>query len=93
MIFNEKICHLKDGRSALLRSPQENDAADMLQFIIKASGETDFLMRYPEEWADYTIEKERGILRDCCNDENRIMIACMVDGRVVGNSPMSFSLA
>ena len=62
----------------------------MLRFIVKASGETEFLMRYPEEWADYTLERERGILRDCCNDENRAMIACIVDGRIVGNCQIVF---
>ena len=40
MIFKEMKFKLKDGREAILRSPSEDDAAEMLQFIIKASGET-----------------------------------------------------
>ena len=51
MVFQETVFTLKDGRTALLRSPCEGDAEQMLRFIIKASGETDFLMRYPEEFA------------------------------------------
>ena len=47
MIFKEMKFKLKDGREAILRSPSEDDAAEMLQFIIKASGETDFLMKFP----------------------------------------------
>ena len=47
MIFENKEIKLKDGRYALFRSPSEDDAEEMLQFIIKASGETDFLMKFP----------------------------------------------
>lgn len=47
VVFKEKKFRLKDGREALLRSPCEDDAEEMLQFIIKASGETDFLMKFP----------------------------------------------
>ena len=54
MVFKETEFILKDGRKALLRSPCEEDAEEMLQFITKASGETDYLMRYPEEYADFT---------------------------------------
>ena len=41
MIFRETEFKLKDGRDALLRSPCEEDAEQMLQFIIKASEETE----------------------------------------------------
>ena len=60
MIFKESGFKLKDGRDALLRSPCEEDAETMLQFIIKASGETDFLMKFPEEYADFTLEEKMG---------------------------------
>ena len=50
MIFNETTIRLKDGRTAILRSPREEDAKDMLRFIIKACGETDFLLKYPEDF-------------------------------------------
>ena len=36
MIFEETAFTLRDGRDAILRSPCENDAKEMLQFIIKA---------------------------------------------------------
>ena len=62
----------------------------MLQFIIKASGETEFLMRYPEEWADYSLERERAILSGECSSPVSMMIACTVDGRIAGNCQISF---
>ena len=33
---------LKDGRSALIRSPREDDAQAVLEALRKVSGETDF---------------------------------------------------
>ncbi len=43
MIFKEKEIKLKDGGTALLRSPAVSDAEEMLQYLIKAAGETPFL--------------------------------------------------
>ena len=90
MVFKETEFKLKDGRAALLRSPYEDDAEEMLQFIIKASGETDFLMKFPEEYADFTLEQEKAFINDACCNQNGMMIACIVDGRIVGNCQISF---
>ena len=90
MIFKETEFILKDGRTALLRSPQEDDAEEMLQFIIKASGETDFLMKYPEEWAEFSLEQEKVFLNGAYQNENAMMIACVVDGTIAGNCQISF---
>ena len=62
MIFGEKQITLKDGRHAVLRSPCEDDAELMLDFIKKASGETDFLMKFPEEYDNFTLEQEKGFI-------------------------------
>ena len=90
MRFSEKSIHLKDGRPALLRSPCEADAAEMLDFVVQCSGETDFLMRYPEEYADYTLERERELLRRACEAEEQMMIACLVEGSIAGNCQIVF---
>ena len=57
--FLRKRVQIKDGRKAVLHTPSEDDAEDMLQFIVKASSETDFLMRFPEELAEVTLDQER----------------------------------
>ena len=90
MVFKETEFKLKDGRVALLRNPYEDDAEEMLQFIIKASGETDFLMKYSEEYADFTLEQEKDFLNAACQNENAMMIACVVGGRIAGNCQISF---
>lgn len=90
MLVTESRFTLRDGREALLRSPGEEDAADMLDFITRASGETEFLLKYPEEYADYTIEREQKLLRDVCDAPNQAMFACLVDGRIAGNCQITF---
>ena len=90
MIFPATDIKLKDGRSAILRSPGEDDAEEMLHFIIKASGETDYLMKYPEEYADFTLEQEKAFLRASNTNQNGIMIACLVDGKIAGSCQISF---
>ena len=90
MIFKETKFELKDGREALLRSPCEKDAEQMLRYIIRASGETDYLNMYPEEFADFTLEQEISFInKNCCN-QNEMMIACFVNGEVAGNCQISF---
>ena len=68
MIFRETAFQLKDGRRALLRSPLESDAAEMLAYIVRASGETDFLMKYPEEWDGFSLEQEKAFIRGLRED-------------------------
>jgi len=90
VVFKETEFQLKDGRAALLRSPREDDAEEMLQFIMKASGETDFLMKYPEEYADFTLEQEKSFINESVCSQNAVMIACVVDGKIAGNCQISF---
>ena len=90
MIFREMTFALKDGREALLRSPSEEDAAEMLRFITRASGETAYLMRYPEEWANFPLEQERAFISNARCKPNELMIACFVDGKLAGNCEISF---
>ncbi len=90
MVFEEKRCKLKDGREALFRSPCEDDAEEMPWFIIRASGETDYLMKFPEEYADFTLEQEKAFICDAYNDPDRMMILCEVRGKLAGNCLISF---
>ena len=90
MVFKETEFKLKDGRVALLRSPHEDDAEKMLQFIIKASGETAFLMKYPEEWTDFNLDQEKAFINDDYYNRNGMMISCIVEGKIAGNCQISF---
>ena len=88
MVFKDMEIILKDGRNAVLRSPCEDDAEEMLRFITKASGETEFLLKYPEEFSDFTLEQEKAFIRGDYDNPNGI--ACLVDGKIAGNCQISF---
>ncbi len=85
----EKI--LKDGRKCILRSPMESDAVQMRDFRIKTAGETDFLMNYPEELENYTLENQHKFIQRMAGSENDFMLVATVDGRLAGTCQISFS--
>ncbi len=90
MIFAEKEITLKNGKTAILKTPEISDAAGMLAFITQSCGETEFLLRYPEEYAGMTLEKEEKWVERLRNSESTLMIACFIDGEVAGNCEISF---
>ena len=90
MIFEDKQITLKDGRTAILKTPCVEDAEKMLNYIKQSCGETDFLARYPEEWDGMTIESEERWVNNIRSSPNTIAVACYVDGKIAGNCEISF---
>ena len=90
MIVEEVKFKLKDGREAVLRSPKEEDVESTLGYLVISAGETDFILRYPEECGKYTSEGEKKLFEQKNASPNEAMIMCVVDGRVVGNCEISF---
>ncbi len=90
MIFSEKKLALRNGETAVLRSPERADAAEMLEYIKKACGETDFLLRNPEEWDDVTVEKEADWVEQLRNAPNRVAMTCFVGRKAIGNCELAF---
>ena len=90
MIIEEVKFKLKDGREAVLRSPKEEDVESTLEYLVISAGETDFILRYPEECSKYTPEGEKKLFEQKNASPNEAMIMCVVDGRVVGNCEISF---
>lgn len=84
MEFEEKTFALKNGQQALLRRLQPTDAEKMLEFLRETSQESDFLLRYPEENI-MGISEEVQFLEGICQSDNKIMLACVIDGSVAGN--------
>lgn len=90
MIIDEVKFKLRDGREALLRSPKEEDVESTLEYLVVSAGETDFILRYPEECGKYTPEGEKKLFEQKNESPNEAMIMCVVDGKVVGNCEISF---
>ncbi|MCI8951554.1 MAG: GNAT family N-acetyltransferase [Lachnospiraceae bacterium] len=89
MVFECKQIILKDGRTAILKSPRVDDAEKMLNYIKKSCDETDFLLRYPEEW-NITVEQEEAWVNRLRSSSDTMGITCYVDGEVAGNCEISF---
>ena len=81
---------LKDGRQALLRSPREEDIPGTLSYLLQSAGETEFIVRYPEECGKYTPEGEKALFERKNASENEAMLVCLVDGRVAGTCDIFF---
>lgn len=62
MIFEPIVFTMKDGRAAILRPPEASDAANMLACLREESGETDFILTYPEDWDSMTVAQEESFL-------------------------------
>ena len=90
MLLQPIQIELKDGRTATLRSPEQADAAELLAYITKACGETEFLARYPEEWAGLPVEREEAWVRNLRESPGTLAIACFVDGKLAGNCEINF---
>ncbi len=81
---------LKDGRTAILRSPDsEKDAAELVQYMHDTAADTPFVLRTPEE-VTMTVEGEERFLEAIVDSESDCMILCEVDGRIAGNCHLSF---
>lgn len=89
MLFEEKQIILKDGRTAIFKTPCVCDAEKLLNYIKKSCGETEFLARYPEEWT-ITVEQEEAWVNRLRSSPDTLGITCYVNGEVVGNCEIGF---
>lgn len=85
MLIPEKEFTLRDGRRAVLRSPREEDIPGMLEYLYISAGETEFILRYPEECGKYTPEGELALFNSINGSDSGAMLVCLVEGRVAGN--------
>lgn len=92
MIFEEKQIILKNGVEAILKTPEISDGERMLDLIRTASGETEFLARYYEDWAEATVDGEEKWIQNNRESENDLVITCFIDGEAAGCCELSFSV-
>jgi len=88
VIYQEKAVFLKDGRTAILRSAQESDAADLIAYLKATAAESRFLLREPEEQT-LTIADEIAFIRKKNEAERDLLLLAFVDGRYAGNCSMT----
>ena len=90
MIFEEKKTVLKDGTSAILKTPEIEDAEMLLNSIKTASSETEFLSRTIEDWENVTVESEEKFIHNVRESQNTLFFSCYVDGAIAGNCDITF---
>lgn len=90
MIFEPKTIILKNGQTAVLKTPETADAEQLLHCIRTTSGETPFLSRTAEDWEQTTVESEEKWIRNNRESENDYVITCYIDGVAVGSCEISF---
>ncbi len=90
MIFDDKIITLKDGTTAILKTPEIEDAEMLLNSIKTASNETEFLSRIIEDWETVTVESEEKFINNVRESRNTLFIACYADGVIAGNCDITF---
>lgn len=84
MVFGSKNIILKDNTAAVFRNPEVADAKEMNDFLKTCFSETNFLMRYPEEWTQ-TEKSEAGFIESSNASKDSMMIVCVIDGQIAGN--------
>lgn len=90
MIFKEQTITLKNGTSAVLKTPEATDAQMLLDSVKTASGETDFLSRCTEDWEGFSVEDEEKWISGNRKSENNLIIACYIDGDIAGTCDITF---
>ncbi len=84
MLFEPKEVKLKDGRMAVFRVPEVEDAQIFLDYLKITAAETPYLIRTPEE-CTMTLEQEQKYLSMARDGEFQVTVCCFVDGRLAGN--------
>lgn len=84
MYFESEEVKLKDGRTCILKCADEGDAEGMVDYLKISAGETEFILRYPDE-VTYTIEGEKEIINTKRENPYEAFVVAVVDGEVAGN--------
>ena len=83
MPFIAKEITLKDGRTAVFRSPKPEDSEALLKYMKATAGETPYLLRTPEE-CTMTAEAEQAFITNVNNQKHAVMILCFLEGNLAG---------
>lgn len=90
MIIQESTFTLKDGRTAVIRSAKPEEGAALLEFLHTVTGETEFLIRYPEETEQYTAENETAFIERENGGAGEAMPIALIDGKIVACCQVSW---
>lgn len=79
---------LKDGRKAIVRSPMLDDAEGCCHLLHKASKETHFIGRAPEDCEHCDVQWHLEYIRKMNTSRWTYMLVCEVEGKIVATAKM-----
>jgi len=77
---------LKDGRKGIIRTAEEADTEKLLKQTISVLEEAKYTVTtYPEDEADFTVERESEWVRNYIEADGKLLAVAEVDGEIVGS--------
>ena len=83
MMIEPQVIQLRNGQTCTLRSPKKDDAKALVEYLKVTAGETDFLLRSPEEITT-TVEEEEIFIKGINNATDSLKVVAEIDGEIVG---------
>ncbi len=83
MRAEERETILNNGARCLLRSPRPEDGEAVLRHLRRVAGESPYTAFLPEE-VSRTLREEQTFLKRQLASRDRLMLACLVEDRLVG---------
>lgn len=90
MEYTRKEFLLKNGKTCLLRCPEEADAEMLLEYLKVTSSETPYMVREPEE-VRTSVEEEVEFIQRNRENPHGLMLLAFVDGKLAGSCSFAAS--
>lgn len=85
MVADRSDAVLKNGFKVVLRGLTEDDAEAQVDHLKAIYGESDFMLRYPEEFSG-NLEDQRAFIRRSIRSERDFHILAFLDGKLIGDA-------
>ena len=85
MVIQEYSRKMKDGKTYRFKSVEVNEAAMMYALRLKTAAETDFLLRYPEEYPK-TYDKESESVSRAMNSNRDFLLGAFDGENLIGSA-------
>jgi len=80
---------LKDGRKGIIRNAEEADTESVLKQIVSVLEEAEYTVTtYPEDGADFTVEKEREWVKNHMEGDGKLLVVAEIDGEIAGSADL-----
>lgn len=86
MLIHAKEVKLKNSKSITLRSPEPEEADELLKHLKKLFHQSYQNMNQDKNfWDSFPVEDERKIIADCVTSSSKFMLSAFHDDNIIGN--------